>query len=101
MVNVIGVRFRRAGKIYYFDPAGYEVKTGQNVIVETARGVEYGNVVLGSRNVEEDKIVTPLKPVIRVATKEDDDINKKNLDKAKEAFDICLKKISKHELEMK
>lgn len=101
MINVIGVRFRRAGKIYYFDPAGYEVETGQNVIVETARGVEYGNVVLGSRNVEKDKIVSPLKPVIRVATKEDDEINKQNLDKAKEAFDICLEKISKHKLEMK
>lgn len=101
MINVIGVRFRRAGKIYYFDPAGYEVETGQNVIVETARGVEYGNVVLGLRNVEEDKIVSPLKPVIRVATKEDDDVNKQNIEKAKEAFDICLKKISKHGLEMK
>ena len=101
MINVIGVRFRRAGKIYYFDPAGYEVETGQNVIVETARGVEYGNVVLASRNVEEDKIVSPLKPVIRVATKEDDDINKHNIEKAKEAFDICLKKIHKHGLEMK
>ena len=83
MINVIGVRFRRAGKIYYFDPAGYEVETGQNVIVETARGVEYGNVVLASRNVEEDKIVSPLKPVIRVATKEDDDINKHNIEKQK------------------
>lgn len=101
MINVIGVRFRRAGKIYYFDPAGYEVETGQNVIVETARGVEYGNVVLGLRNVEEDKIVSSLKPVIRVATKEDDDVNKQNIEKAKEAFDICLKKISKHGLEMK
>ena len=101
MVNVIGVRFRKAGKIYYFDPAGYEIKTTQNVIVETSRGVEYGNVVLGPRDVDEEDIISPLKPVIRVATKEDDEKNKENKDKAKEAYDICLDKIEKHGLEMK
>jgi len=101
MVNVIGVRFRKAGKIYYFDPAGYDIKVGDNVIVETARGIEYGHVVLAPRLVEEDKIVQPLKPVIRVATPEDDAIEKRNKEKEKEAFKICLEKIKKHGLEMK
>ncbi|NLJ90851.1 MAG: stage 0 sporulation family protein [Clostridiales bacterium] len=101
MIDVIGVRFRKAGKIYYFDPAGYDIEKGQNVIVETSRGVEYGHVVLGPRTIEEDKIVSPLKSVIRVSTKEDDEINKKNADKTKEAFDICLEKIKKHGLDMK
>jgi len=101
MVNVIGVRFRKAGKIYYFDPAGYDIKVGDNVIVETARGIEYGHVVLAPRLVEEDKIVQPLKPVIRVATPEDDAIERRNKEKEKEAFKICLEKIKKHGLEMK
>ncbi len=101
MTNVIGVRFRRAGKIYFFDPAGYEIKQGDNVIVETARGVEYGNVVIGPRDVEENKIIQPLKPVIRTATIEDDEIEARNKVKEKEAFQICLEKIKKHELEMK
>lgn len=101
MVNVIGVRFRKAGKVYYFDPAGYEVKVGDNVIVETARGVEYGAVVLGPREVAEDKIIQPLKAVIRKATSEDDEIEVKNKIKEKEAFKICFEKIKKHGLEMK
>lgn len=101
MTNVIGVRFRRAGKIYFFDPAGYEIKQGDNVIVETARGVEYGHVVIGPRDVEENKIIQPLKPVIRTATQEDDEIEARNKIKEKEAFQICLEKIKKHELEMK
>ena len=101
MVNVIGVRFRSAGKIYYFDPAGLDIKQGDNVIVETARGVEYGKVVLGLRQIEDDKIIQPLKPVIRLATSEDDEIERKNKEKEKEAFQICLEKIKKHELEMK
>lgn len=101
MINVIGVRFRKAGKVYYFDPASYEVKVGDNVIVETARGVEYGAVVLGPRGVTDDKIVQPLKPVIRKATAEDDEIEAKNKEKEKEAFKICLEKIKKHGLEMK
>lgn len=101
MVNVIGVRFRKAGKIYYFDPAGYDIKAGDNVIVETARGIEYGHVVLAPREVEDDKIVQPLKPVIRQATEEDDAIEKRNKEKEKEAFNICLEKIKKHGLDMK
>jgi cell fate regulator YaaT (PSP1 superfamily) len=101
MVNVIGVRFRSAGKVYFFDPAGYDIKQGDNVIVETARGIEYGHVVLGPRNVTEDKIIQPLKPVIRQATEEDDAIEKRNKEKEKEAFQICLEKIRKHGLEMK
>lgn len=101
MVNVIGVRFRRAGKIYYFDPAGFDIERGDNVIVETARGVEYGNVVLGPRDIEDDKIIQPIKPVIRQATPEDDEVEKKNKEKEKEAFQICLEKIEKHGLEMK
>lgn len=101
MVNVIGVRFRSAGKIYFFDPAGYEINQGDNVIVETARGVEYGHVVIGPRDVEDSKIIQPLKPVIRTATPEDDEIESKNKIKEKEAFAICLEKIQKHGLEMK
>ena len=101
MVNVIGVRFRKAGKVYYFDPAGYEVAVGDNVIVETARGIEYGAVVLGPRGVTDDNIIQPLKPVIRRATPEDDEIEAKNKVKEKEAFKICLEKIKKHGLEMK
>lgn len=101
MIKVIGVRFRRAGKIYYFDPSGFDIKQGDNVIVETARGVEYGNVVLGLREIEDDKIIQPLKPVIRQATLEDDEVERKNKIKEKEAFQICLEKIQKHGLEMK
>ncbi len=101
MVNVIGVRFRRAGKVYFFDPAGYDIKQGDNVIVETARGIEYGSVVLGPRDVEDDKIIQPLKPVIRQATDEDIAVEKRNKEKEKEAFQICLEKIKKHGLEMK
>ncbi|HWT76249.1 MAG TPA: stage 0 sporulation family protein [Mobilitalea sp.] len=101
MVNVIGVRFRRAGKVYFFDPAGYDIKQGDNVIVETARGIEYGLVVLGPRDVQDDKIIQPLKPVIRQATEEDNAVERKNKEKEKEAFHICLEKIQKHGLEMK
>ncbi|MDF2872808.1 MAG: yaaT, partial [Anaerocolumna sp.] len=83
------------------DPAGYEIKQGDYVIVETARGVEYGHVVIGPRDVEESKIIQPLKPVIRTATPEDNEIEMRNKIKEKEAFQICLEKIKKHELEMK
>lgn len=100
-VNIIGVRFRKAGKVYYFDPEQQEIKKGDHVIVETSRGIEYGTVVLGPRMVEEEQVVPPLKPVIRIAIEEDDEIEKKNREKEKEAFQICLDKISKHELEMK
>ncbi|MCD2493549.1 stage 0 sporulation family protein [Lacrimispora sp. NSJ-141] len=101
MTRVIGVRFRTAGKIYFFDPGKFQIKKGQNVIVETARGVEYGYVMMGEREVEDEKVVQPLKPVIRIATKEDDAVEEKNKKKEKEAFKICQKKIEKHNLEMK
>jgi len=101
MIKVIGVRFRKAGKVYYFDPLDFDIKQGSNVIVETARGVEYGFVVLAPKEVEEDKVIQPLKPVIRPATPEDDEIERSNKEKEKEAFKICLEKIRKHELEMK
>ena len=101
MIKVIGVRFRDNGKIYYFSSGDLKVEVGNNVIVETARGVEYGKVVLGNRDIEEEKIVSTLKPVIRVATEEDEEIHNQNQKKSKEAFNICLEKIKKHGLEMK
>ena len=101
MVTVIGVRFRRAGKIYYFSPNEYDIKVGDNVIVETARGVEYGNVVIANREISEEEVVAPSKEVIRVATPEDDEKERANKEKEKEAFKICLEKIKKHGLEMK
>lgn len=101
MIRVIGVRFRQAGKIYYFDPVDFDIEVGQHVIVETARGIEYGLVLTGPREVEDDKVIQPLKPVIRVATPEDDEIEMKNKEKEKSAFNICLEKIAKHKLEMK
>ena len=101
MLTVMGVRFRAAGKIYYFDPADRQIKIGDHVIVETARGIEYGYVVLGNREVDETKVIPPLKPVIRMATDEDRAIEAKNKKKEKEAFKICQEKIKKHNLEMK
>ncbi len=101
MIKVIGVRFRQAGKIYYFDPLDMEISRGQHVIVETARGVEYGSVVLGNKEVEDDKVVLPLKPVMRIATPEDDAHVKENREKERAAYKTCLEKIHKHELEMK
>ena len=89
MVDVIGVRFRPNGKIYYFNPGEFEVSVGQNVIVETARGVEFGQVVLGKRQISEEKIISTLKPVIRIATEEDCLRQEENKQKSKEAFDIC------------
>lgn len=101
MVTVIGVRFRKAGKVYYFDPAHYDIKKDDHVIVETARGVEYGTVVLPLRRIENDKVIQPLKQVIRVATEDDDLTEQKNREKEKRAYQICLEKIKKHGLEMK
>lgn len=101
MIKVIGVRFRNAGKIYYFSPGNMEIKTGDHVIVETARGIEYGYVVLGSRDVEEGKVIQPLKSVIRMATKDDKNKEQLNRKKEKDAFKICQEKIRKHNLEMK
>ena len=101
MTKVIGVRFRRAGKVYFFSPGKLEIHHGDNVIVETARGVEFGNVVTGPREVEEERISQPLKSVIRIANKDDYRREEKNREKEKEAFSICQEKIRKHGLEMK
>lgn len=101
MTNVIGVRFRTAGKVYYFGPKDIEFKRGEHVIVETARGVEFGTVVLPNMDVEDDKVIQPLKPVIRKATKDDAEREKRNREKEKDAYKICLEKIQKHGLEMK
>lgn len=101
MIKVVGIRFQKAGKIYYFDPCGFELETGMHAIVETARGVELGTVLIPPKEVEDDKVIQPLKPVIRVATDEDEKMVEKNKDKEKEAFLICKEKIQKHGLEMK
>ncbi len=101
MTQIIGVRFRAAGKIYYFDPADLDIEAGTHVIVETARGVEYGQVVLGRREIEETKDLPPLKPIIRLATPEDDEQVLKNTAKEKEALAVCAEKVKKHGLEMK
>ncbi len=101
MTKVIGVRFRTAGKIYFFAPGKFEIKRGDNVIVETARGVEFGRVVSGLREVKDEEVVQPLKSVIRMASDQDRKTVEKNKQKEKEAFKICLEKIRKHKLEMK
>ena len=101
MVKIIGVRFRNVGKIYYFNPKNFQVSPGEHVIVETARGVEYGTVVLGPKEVDDNEVVQPLKDVIRVATPKDDAKAESNRKKEKEAYQICLQKIRAHELEMK
>lgn len=101
MTNVIGVRFRRAGKVYYFSPGKLNIQKDDHVIVETARGVEYGHVVIGMKEVEDDKVIQPLKPVIRLATVQDDAQEEGNREKEREAFQICLEKIRKHKLDMK
>ena len=101
MAKVVGVRFRNVGKIYYFNPKNYKVKPGDHVIVETARGVEYGKVVLAPKDVVDDQVVHPLKEVLRVATKDDDEREKYNREREREAFKICQKKIREHGLEMK
>lgn len=101
MTKVIGVRFRTAGKIYFFAPGKFEIKRGDHVIVETARGVEYGRVVSGPKEVKDEDVVQPLKSVIRTATEQDRKVVEKNKQKEKEAFRICLEKIRKHGLEMK
>ena len=101
MILIIGVRFRKSGKVYYFDHSGFYINIGNHVIVESARGVVYGTVVLGPRDIDNEKVIQPLKPVIRIATEEDDNTNIENIEKEKEAFDICLDKIKKHGLKMK
>ena len=101
MTEIIGVRFKSAGKIYYFSPGGLNINQGQDVIVETARGVECGEVVMGNRMVEDSEIMPPLKSVIRLATNEDMKTVEGNRKKEKEAFEICEEKIAKHKLDMK
>ena len=101
MTTIIGVRFRNMGKVYYFGPKSLNIEAGDHVIVETARGVEYGCVVLGPREVEDSRIVQPLKEVIRIATPKDDAREESNRRKEKEAFQICQKKIAAHNLDMK
>ena len=101
MTKIVGIRFRNAGKIYYFDPAGFELEVPMHVIVETARGIEMGTVLIAPKEVEDDKVIQPLKPVIRIATEEDENTIESNKEKEKEAFKICKEKILKHELEMK
>ncbi len=101
MVKVIGVRFRTAGKIYFFDPLKFDIKKGDNVIVETARGIEFGTVVGDPKEVEDDKVIQPLKPVLRIANEKDKEQEAANKIKEREAFKICLEKIRKHKLEMK
>lgn len=100
-VTVIGVRFKEAGKIYYFDPAELQITINDHVIVETARGIEYGTVVVGLKKVDETEVVPPLKKVIRIADTDDDMRVAENALRKKEAFDICLEKIEQHNLPMK
>lgn len=101
MVKVVGVRFKKAGKVYYFDPDQFEIDAGTNVIVETARGIEFGEAVISIREVSDDEIVAPLKKVMRIATEEDAKHAAENNKKEKEAFASCLQKIRDHNLEMK
>ena len=101
MTRVIGVRFRPAGKIYYFAPGKFHIRQGDKVIVETARGIEFGTVVTGPKEVKDEEVIQPLKSVIRIATEEDKRAEEKNREKEKEAFEICLEKIRKHNLDMK
>lgn len=101
MIKVTGVRFKKMGKIYYFDPCKFKLEDGMHVVVETARGIEYGLVVIASKEVEEDKIVSPLKKVLRIATPEDDKTVEQNKKKEAEAMEVCRQKIEKHNLDMK
>ena len=100
MVNVVGVRFKDTGKTYHFDPCGIEIHTGSNVIVETSRGLEFGKAATGIMQIPDDEVVTPLKPIKRIATKEDVLQLEKNKELEKQAYSICLKKIEAHKLEM-
>ena len=101
MIKVVGIRFQRAGKIYYFDPLDYDLETAMHVIVETARGVEMGTVLIPPKEVDDDKVVQPLKPVIRIATDDDEKVIEKNKEKEAEEYVICKEKITKHGLDMK
>jgi cell fate regulator YaaT (PSP1 superfamily) len=100
MIKIVGVRFKNAGKIYYFDPVELEVEKSIDVVVETARGLEYGTVVVGPKEIDESELVSPLKPIIRIATDEDRQVYLENKEKAKETFEICQQKIKEHGLTM-
>lgn len=99
-VKIVGVRFKPAGKIYYFDPADIDVKLGEDVIVETSRGLEYGMVVVGIKEIDEEDIISPLKPIIRLVTPEDRAFYNENKAKTKEAFEVCSEKVKEHDLDM-
>lgn len=101
MTNIIGVRFKKPGKIYFFDPDGKRVYSGQYVIVETAMGKEYGEVIIANRQLPDEKIVAPLKKIIRIATEKDKKQNEQNKKDEKEAFKICEEKIKEYKLDMK
>lgn len=100
MIKIVGVRFKSAGKIYYFDPVDLEVEKNMEVVVETARGLEYGKIVVGPKEIAEEELVSPLKPIIRIATEEDTQIYLENKDKARETFELCQQKIKEHNLTM-
>jgi cell fate regulator YaaT (PSP1 superfamily) len=101
MAKVVGVRFKKAGKVYWFDPDTFDIKKDDSVIVETARGIEYGKAVLGIRDLEDSEVVQPLKKVIRIATSEDDEVNRINHEKKEPAMAVCMEKVKKHGLDMK
>ena len=100
MVNVVGVRFKDTGKMYYFDPKGLDIKKGDLVVVETARGIECGTASTGVIGVTDDEVTNPLKPVIRIATDNDKETVKQNREKEKKAYSLCLQKIAEHKLDM-
>ena len=100
MIKVVGVRFKKAGKIYYFDPQDFKPDNMDNVIVETVRGLEFGTIAVGIKEVSKEEIVSSLKPIIRIATDEDLNTNRQNKEDAKKAFDVCCEKIQKHKLDM-
>jgi cell fate regulator YaaT (PSP1 superfamily) len=101
MVTVVGVRFKKAGKVYYFSPGNLQIKQSENIIVETARGIEFGECVIVPKEVDENEIVSPLKNVIRIASEDDIKKHNENKEKEKEAFSVCLDKIQQHNLKMK
>ena len=101
MARIVGVRFRNVGKVYYFDPLDFEIHMNDHVIVETARGIEYGNIVFTPREVSDDEVIYPLKEVLRVATPDDDERERVNRIHEKEAFRICKEKFIEHNLDMK
>ena len=100
MIKIVGVRFKSAGKIYYFDPVELPIEKSMDVVVETARGLEYGTVVVGPKEIEESELVSPLKPIIRISTPEDTSVYVENKEKAKETFELCQQKIKDHDLTM-